>query len=139
LDPTWLALGFGLFVPVVALIGGLVIAALAIHHKAKLKELAYRERIAMIEKGLMPPPESDPARFDRVLDNVAAPADPAATAARHRAAGIITIGAGLAVMLLLYFVTGESRIAFGLGGATVLLGLAFIVTSVVVGGAKTPT
>jgi hypothetical protein len=136
LEPAWTALAFGLLIPVIAIVGGLVIAGLAIHHKAKLKELAYRERIAMIEKGLVPPPESDPARFDRVLGNLVAPTDPAIAAARHRAAGTITIGAGLAVMMLLYFVTGEERLAFGVGGATILLGLAFIVTSIVVGASK---
>jgi hypothetical protein len=139
LDGTWLALGFGLLIPVVSIIGGLAIAALALHHKAKLKELAYRERIAMIEKGLVPPPETDPARFDRALGDVVASADPALAAARHRAAGIITIGAGLAVMMILYFAAGDDRLAFGVGGAIILLGLAFIVTSVVVGGTKTPT
>lgn len=136
MDPTFAALAFGLFIPVIAIVGGLIIAGLAIHHKAKLKELAYRERIAMIEKGLVPSPESDPARFDRALGNLVAPTDPAVAASRHRAAGIITIGAGLAVMMLLYFVTGDDRLAFGVGGATILLGLAFIVTSIVVGASK---
>ena len=136
MDPLWLPLAFGMIIPVIAIIGGLAIAALAIHHKAKLKELAYRERIAMIEKGLVPSPETDPARFDRALGNVVVPTDPAVAYARHRAAGIITIGAGLAVMMILYFVANNDRVALGVGGAIILLGLAFIVTSVLVGTSK---
>jgi len=132
-------MAFGMLIPVIAIVGGLIIAGLAIHHKARLKELAYRERIAMIEKGLVPPPESDPAKFDRAWESLATRwSDPAVLAARHRAAGIITIGAGLAVMVLLYFVTGEDRLAFGVGGATTLLGLTFIVNSFLVGRSKPP-
>jgi hypothetical protein len=109
LDPVWTALAFGLVIPVIAIVGGLTIAGLAIHHKARLKELAYRERIAMIEKGLVPSPETDPEKFDRAWESIAGRwADPAVLAERHRAANIITIGVGLAVMVLLYFVTGGS-------------------------------
>ena len=139
MDPVWTALAFGLVIPVIAIVGGLVIAGLAIHHKARLKELAYRERMAMIERGLVPSPETDPEKFDRAWESVAGRwSDPAVLAERHRAAGIITIGAGLAVMLLLYFVTDQDRLAFGVGGAAVLLGLAFIVNSFLVGRAKRP-
>ena len=33
----------------------------------RMRELRIRERIAMIEKGLVPPPEVDPAGFDRAM------------------------------------------------------------------------
>lgn len=135
MDESLRILAFGLLIPVVAIVGGLIIAALGLHHRAKLRELAYRERIAMIEKGLVPPPETDPSRFERAMEGWdCAPADPAVTAQRHRAAGVITVGAGLGVMLLLYFVTGQERLAFGVGGATIVLGLAFLVTSLLYRG-----
>ena len=35
--------------------------------RARIREFEIRERIAMIEKGLVPPPEKDPDGFDRVL------------------------------------------------------------------------
>jgi len=35
--------------------------------KARVRELEVRERIAMIERGLVPPPEVDPRGFDRAM------------------------------------------------------------------------
>jgi hypothetical protein len=35
--------------------------------RARLRELEIRERIAMIEKGLVPPPEVDPRGFDLMV------------------------------------------------------------------------
>ena len=55
---------------IVAVIGGIGIAITGIISNARLRELKIRERIAMIEKGLVPPPEVDPAGFDRAMDRV---------------------------------------------------------------------
>ena len=35
--------------------------------KARVRELEVRERIALIERGLVPPPEVDPRGFDRAM------------------------------------------------------------------------
>ena len=38
--------------------------------RARVRELEVRERIAMIERGLVPPPEVDPRGFDRAMDSL---------------------------------------------------------------------
>jgi len=54
-------------IPVVAIIGGISVAITSIRAEARLRELRIRERIAMIEKGLVPSPEVDPRGFDRAM------------------------------------------------------------------------
>jgi len=44
-----------------------VLVAMSARSRDRMRELAMRERIAMIEKGLVPSPESDPARFDLLI------------------------------------------------------------------------
>jgi len=51
--------------PIVAIIGAFTTAIVATLSRARVRELEIRERIAMIEKGLVPPPEVDPHGFDR--------------------------------------------------------------------------
>jgi hypothetical protein len=55
-------------IPIVAIIGAFVTAIVATLSRARVRELEIRERIAMIEKGLVPPPEVDPHGFDRAMD-----------------------------------------------------------------------
>ena len=105
-------------------------AIVATINKARIRELQIRERIAMIERGLVPPPELDPHGFDRVMtrmeriDRIRS-----STPSRHRRAGIIIMGVGFGMMVLLGFVEGTSNEAFGVGGFLVVLGLAFLVSS----------
>ena len=56
------------FIPIAGIIGGISVAIVSIISRMRLRELRIRERIAMIEKGLVPPPEVDPAGFDRFRD-----------------------------------------------------------------------
>jgi hypothetical protein len=118
-----------LAIPIVAIVGGLVNASLALHHRARIKELALRERIAMVERGMKPPPEVDPATFARQWDEPAASLPAGSTAARHRTAGVILTGVGLGVALLIVL-TGARSVGIGVGGAIVILGVAFLVNSV---------
>src|SRR3979490_1798186 len=53
------------FIPIAGILGGISVALVGIISRMRLRELRMRERIAMIEKGLVPPPEVDPAGFDR--------------------------------------------------------------------------
>lgn len=117
-------------IPLVTIIGGLINAALALHHRARIKELALRERIAMIERGITPPPEVDPAAFDRDWDERAPCSPGAPTAAKHRTAGVILTGVGLGVGLLIALTSGDMRVGVGVGGAITILGIAFLVNSV---------
>lgn len=118
------------FIPIIAIIGGLTLAALKVYQAGKIRELELRERIAMIERGLVPPPEVDPARFERVMgghERWYASSD--VRAERHRTAGVMMLGVGLALMLLIAFTSGEEEVGIGVGGAIAMLGAAFLVNS----------
>jgi hypothetical protein len=122
---------FGIVLPLTVIIGGMMLAAWAIHRKSRLRELAYRERIAMIEKGLVPPPETDPQRFERMMrtgDPVLA-ARMRTSAARRRSGGVMMIGVGLALMLIIYFAGNEAGAALGVGGGLMAVGFAMVVNA----------
>jgi hypothetical protein len=105
---------------ITTLLAGLGVGWLAIRGRQRLRELAYQERIAMIEKGLVPSPESDPSGFEAMF----ARRPPSIKAVRFRTAGVILTGFGLAMIILLSFVVPQVRgIALGVGGAITVLGL----------------
>jgi hypothetical protein len=103
-------------------LGGFVLIAMTLASRQRLRELAVKERIAMIEKGLVPSPELDPARFERL---VGAPRRPAnSRSMRYRSAGVVLIGLGLALMVLLVFAAGVAAVGIGIGGGFAVLGAA---------------
>ncbi len=118
-------------IPIVAVVGGCTVAIVATLARARVREAQIRERIAMIERGLVPPPEVDPGGFDRAIDEFdrrerlhfrRGPG-------RHRRSGIILMGVGFGLMVLIGFSSGEMSNGIGVGGFLVLLGVAFIVVS----------
>jgi len=121
----WLLSPF--IIPVVAIAGGLFVAMVSTITKGRIRELEIRERIAMIERGLMPPPEADPGGFERRMQAVdrlqqrhAGP--------RFRAGGIMVMSVGFGLMVLLWFV-GVEREGIGVGGFLVIIGLGMLVNS----------
>ena len=54
-------------IPIVSIIGAFTYAVVQTLARARVRELEVRERIAMIERGLVPPPEVDPRGFDRAV------------------------------------------------------------------------
>lgn len=114
-------------VAIVAIAGGILSGIIATLSKARVRELEIRERIAMIEHGLVPPPERDPEGFEqqmRVVDQVqhrhAGP--------RFRSGGIMVMSVGFGLMVLLWFV-GVEREGIGIGGFLVMIGLGLLVNS----------
>ena len=120
----------------VFLAGGFVIGTLAFIFRQRLRELAIKERIAMIEKGLVPSPEMDPARFE-MLVGLRRPLS--SKGERYRSAGVIIMGLGVAMIFLLAFAAGIPRVAFGVGGGLAILGLAAFVTGSMQAGAEPPS
>jgi hypothetical protein len=110
--------------PIVVLVGGVGITILALRGRQRLKELAFQERIAMIEKGLVPSPESDPAGFESAMARRAI----SPRALRYRSAGLVLTGMGMALMILLLFVMPAAvrGVAVGVGGAMTVLGLTIL-------------
>jgi hypothetical protein len=117
-------------VPVLAIVGWFTYMIVRAITSARVRELEVRERIAMIERGLVPPPEKDPGGFDRAMDRydqVRDRADYGRTPGRYRSVGVTLIGVGFGLMLMIG-VAGESPDAgVGVGGFLVLIGLAFVV------------
>jgi hypothetical protein len=108
----------------VGLVGVLGLTAYWISARRTLRELEIKERVALIEKGLSPPPELLPTGS---VDGVNVPAT---RADRYRTAGILFVGLGLALMLLLGAAAGQPQIGVGVGGAIAVLGAALIANSV---------
>jgi len=134
MDVNWNVVVWAL-IPIIAVLGVVASAVLAVTSRARIRELEIRERIAMIERGLVPPPEVDPHGFDRAMDRleraqvqgfVFAP-----RAARHRRSGIILMGVGFGLMVLIGLAdrSGDLRDAIGVGGFLVIVGLAFLISS----------
>jgi uncharacterized protein DUF6249 len=108
--------------------GGVLVIVFGMRHRAKILEMAHRERLAMIERGLSPAAElpslyggRPPRRSNRLLSG-----------------GIVAVGFGLALAVLLAFASGDTSIAIGIGGAIAVLGAAFIVSAYVVHGQGRP-
>ena len=118
----------GALIPVVAIVGGITVAIISMMAKTRIRELQIRERIAMIEKGLVPPPEVDPSGFDRAM-NRHERIDRTPGAPRHRRAGITLMGVGFGLMLLIAFAGHDRASAIGVGGFLVVLGAAFFINS----------
>lgn len=111
-------------IPVVAIIGGFSIALFAMYQRGKARELRYRERMAMIERGMVPAaPEA--ALHEGALGRT--PAADRVHRTRHASAGVVIAAIGFGLMLLIGFAGDEPGAAIGVGGAVVLLGIAFIV------------
>jgi hypothetical protein len=113
-------------IPFVVLIGTFGLVAFWVSRRAKTRELLHRERLAMIEKGLMPPPEIWPVQN-------AAPSEASLTP-RYRSVGVVITALGLGLMLIIGVAAGEGRIGVGIGGAVAVLGLALIINSYIVSG-----
>jgi hypothetical protein len=92
--------------------------------RTKVLEMAHRERLARIERGLPigPEPDLDPAPARTRV----------ARSSRLLTAGIAVVGFGLGLGVLLGFTAGETEIAFGLGGAVAIVGATFIFAAYVV-------
>jgi hypothetical protein len=102
---------------------GIAVLWMAMQSRRRFREMEHRERLAMIERGLVPSPESDPLAFERSLPSSRTGSP---VSARLRSAGVILIGFGLALTTLIWFAAEAPRIALGIGGAFAMIGLAFI-------------
>ena len=106
------------------ILAGVAVLWMAMQSRRRIREMEHRERLAMIERGLIPSPELDPGGFERRAG--IAPALESSRAARSRSAGVIMIGFGLALMMLISFAAGTPGVGIGVGGAFALLGAAFL-------------
>jgi len=122
-----------LVIPIVAIVGWAIYAIVSVVMRARVHELQVRERIAMIEKGLVPPPEKDPAAFERAMSPSLPGVPPVPAphggyrqyrAYKHRSAGITMIAVGFGLMVMMYP-------NFRVGGFLVVVGLGFIISGLI--------
>ena len=88
--------------------------------RARVRELEVRERIAMIERGLVPPPEVDPRGFDRAMhryDRLRY-----RSPGRHRRAGVTLMGVGFGLVMLIGVAGDSMNEGIGVGGFFVIIG-----------------
>jgi len=113
------------------IMAGVAVIWMAMQSRRQIREMEHRERLAMIERGLLPAPELDPAGFERRLTGLR-PAPPPG-AVRARSSGVIMISLGLAFMFMLAFAAGAPGVGVGIGGAFALVGAGFFVNSLLIG------
>jgi len=103
--------------------------------RTRVRELEIRERIAMIERGLVPAPEVDPRGFDRAMSRYER-RELRHGSGRHRRAGITLMGVGFGLMVLIGFTANDASVAIGVGGFLVVIGIAFFINSLIDGGSS---
>jgi hypothetical protein len=121
---------------VLLVVAGLTLLLMAMSNRRYMRELAHRERMAMIERGIAPAPESDEVQFD------SSPGIAAATSAapgprrgdRFRTVGVAMIGLGVGLGFLIGLTGGSPEVALGVSGAWVSLGAASLVNYFLVRG-----
>ncbi|MDP1569821.1 MAG: hypothetical protein Q8L86_07440 [Vicinamibacterales bacterium] len=114
-------------VPALTMLGGIAIVMLAMHQQTRRREMAHRERMALIERGLAPSPEQDPQGFAALTGTN----EPVRPHSRSLSAGIVIIGMGLGMMLLIGVAGETPSVGIGVGGAIVVLGCAFVVNALI--------
>jgi len=112
-------------IPIVAIVGGITVAIVNSINRSRIRELEIRERIAMIEKGMVPAPESDPNGFERKMASVER-MQYRTHGNRYRSGGVMVMSVGFGLMLMLWFV-GAEREGIGVGGFIVMIGLGLLV------------
>lgn len=102
----------------VLVVAGVALLYMAMNHRRAIREMEHRERLAMIQQGLIPAPEADPLGFEAATE----PAPGSVRADRWRSAGVVLIGLGLALFFLLTFTASAPGAGVGIGGAFAVLG-----------------
>jgi hypothetical protein len=121
-EGAFVVITFGLLV-----LAGVAIMWMGMQSRRQIREMEHRERLAMIERGLVPSPELDPGGFEERMAVPRAQDTPGSV--RSKSAGVMMIGLGFAFMFLLSFTAGEPGVGIGIGGAFALIGAAFFVNA----------
>jgi hypothetical protein len=121
-------------IPICAIVGAFTYSIVRAVSSARVRELEVRERIAMIERGLVPPPERDPGGFDRAMDRYDRVREDVngfghRSPGRYRSAGVTLMGVGFGLMLLIGVAGENPSAAVGVGGFIVVMGMAFFINS----------
>jgi len=108
-------------------LAGLAVIWMAMNSRKHVREMEHRERLALIERGLVPAPELDPVGFERAMGSRRLAESKASS--RTRSIGVIMVAVGLGFSLMLSIAAGTPSVGIGIGGAFAMLGVAFIVNA----------
>ena len=106
------------------IVAGVVLMVAAMNNRRKMREMEHRERLAMIERGVAPSPETDPAGFEAATGFADGPKDDADVSQRYRTAGVLLMGFGLGLIFVIGVAAGAPAVGLGIGGAWISLGAA---------------
>jgi hypothetical protein len=109
---------------IACIFAGVFVIFLAMRQRALILEMQHRERMAMIERGQVPPPAA--------LPGVHGVRGGPAASSRAMSLGIIVVGLGFALMTIIAVAAETPGVGVGVGGAIVILGASFIIRSLVV-------
>ena len=120
-------------IPIIAIVGGITAGIVKTISRHRLIELAQRERIAMIERGL-DPAKLPPLPISEIAD--ATPLMSQADAARHRSqglmiGGLVTLAVGVSLGVLLYNIADEAGV-WSVGLIPAAIGIALLISAVLV-------
>ena len=107
---------------VMTIIAGVVLMMVAMNNRRAVREMEHRERLAMIERGVVPSPESNPAAFEAATGLSDASKDDLDPSRRYRTAGVLLIGFGLGLIFVIGVAAGAPEVGWGIGGAWISLG-----------------
>ena len=111
---------------VFGMLAGVFVIYMAMRQRSQQLEMQHRERMAMIERGQVP--IDSPHPLLRLGSGVGRSS---AAGSRSMSVGIVVIAFGLGLMTIIGIAAGAPDIALGIGGAIVILGVAFVANSLV--------
>ena len=104
---------------VMTIFAGVALMMAAMNNRRKIREMEHRERLAMIERGVVPSPETNPAAFEAAAGFAPPSKDEVEHHQRYRTAGILLIGLGFGLMFIIGVAAGATEVGLGVGGAWV--------------------
>ena len=107
--------------PMTVIVGGVLIVLMGMRQRSLTLEMKHRERMAMIERGIVPGTAQDPEAVEAWQESYDRPPS------RSTTFGVVVVAIGLALTLMIGFAGGARGPAVGVGGSIVVLGAAFIV------------
>jgi len=109
---------------IMGMFGGVFIIYLGLKQRSQQLEMHHRERMAMIEKGMIPLSDPEAMHVRRIVNS--------GPASRSLSIGIMVVGLGLGLMTIISIAGESPEVGIGVGGAIAILGGAFIARSVIV-------
>lgn len=131
---------FAMAIPVVAIVGGITVAVVRTIGQQRIAELAHRERIAALERGVDPSKLPPPPVID--YGNAYGTYNPMRRYHGLMIGGIVCVLAGAAIGFFLYLMDTEKS-AWSIGLIPVAVGIALLLSAAVIrprnGSGASPT